>query len=1768
MKKLFTLLAMLLVTVISVSAAFEPVRITVVNPTVATGSLTIDVLSSSGGSLSPAVSISKGTKTTDNGGVLSFLLDATTEVVAGGFWTTNTHSYNKDYLVRVTFNGVVLSIERMEVVYAKQGLFGALVEPNEIAVGPVGYVLTSDGTTNDWKTTSSISKVGTISEGTWQGSPVAIAYGGTGATTKSGAFDALSPMTTLGDMIYGATAGTATRMGGNATTTKMFLSQTGTGSASAAPIWAALVDGDIPNDITINLATRATNVAGGAANQIPYQSAANTTLFSNTGASGQIIVNDGSKPVWVAMSGDVTISSAGATTIGASKVTSSMINDLTIENGDIATAAGIVVTKLSTGGANQVILGNGTANAWGALTDAYIPNSITIDLSTRATNIAGGLAGSIPYQNAVNATSLLGIGTAGQILRVNAGAPAWSDVSAAMADLTATDLTLTINGTGAYDGSAARTVGLNLSNTNTWLATQTFQTILPSATNTYNLGAEATSFANVYANGITVNPYGAATQNTGFIVLKELAASGSNYVGFRAPDALLNNTVYEMPSAPPIANGQMLVSQINGVMSWASLDPDILSIASLPAIPANSGYFLVVAPGGGWMIIQKSDARTSIDAEPAFTKGNLISTDITVGTGTGRLVGGNATLTIVKGDLVSGTDPDDVITVTGGTGAVLGGGVTLKVKKATSTSAGYLSQADWVSFTGKLNYDQVLADIAAMDLNLSAGSMLVSDGTTFLLRTPVQVKTSLALQNVDNTTDLGKPISTLTQTALNGKQPLDDRLTDIADFGVPADGMFMVGDGTQWVLEGTGTARASLGLGSMAVQNSGSVAITGGTINGTTIGATTPSTAQFTIIDVKPVGTAAGATGSITLRELVANDYHGVTLKAPDAITADYSIVLPVLASTATNQILKTNNASGQLEWVTFDKSAVGLDQVDNLKQIPWSFMGDASKLKVATLDADGYVTDAQLPATYPAVVTVADNAALIAISGAANTLYIKQDDNTVWVWTGEPNQFSNISPGLVLGELSTTAFDGYRGKIAYDHSQIVGIGPVATGNPHRTSKADIGLGNVDDVSINSWAGSTNLNKVGTITTGVWNADIILDAKVDNTLTITAGSINGTPIGAGTASTGRFSTIQLPGGANNITLQAPAGTASYTLTLPSSGPAVSQFLINDPTTPGTLRWANALPIDVGLDRVDNTNDLEKPISTLTQAALDGKQNYDADLTVLAGVTLGSDQMLYTVTGGALAALNTTDYGRQILSMANPAALQAHLSLAIATNVQAWDTQLDQIAAMVPIVGSMIVGGAGSTWQMKTPTEVLTAIGAQPIDANLTNLALMGTAADKMLYSIGEDSWSETPTTAFGRGMLNYASATAARASLGVDYGAGGVQPYDATLTSIATLGTAQNIMLYSTAVDSWAETITTVYGRSLLNTVDGSAVRTLIGAVIGTNVQAFDSDLSDIAGFTHTDGNIIVSDGSNWVLENGATARTSLGLTIGTDVQAYNANTSTLGSDISLTTEVSGILPSANGGTGINNAGRTLTINTNSGTISFTSATTLTVAAVASVSGTNTGDETASTIRTKLGVTTLSGSNTGDQTSIVGITGTIAQFNTALTDGDFATGGGTATGSNTGDNAVNTLYSGLDAAKANLSGATFSGTIQGTSAANWSIPVTGIANFASIGVANTGTGKFTTLESTGNTTVGGLLINTATAVTATVAGAPVTNVYTVDMTGSDFDFTFGAVSSAGTIVYIVITAQSGTDTVGSLTVVAGDVFMAISNGASWKYVKL
>lgn len=74
---------------------------------------------------------------------------------------------------------------------------------------------------------------------------VAIANGGTGQTTALAGYDALAPTTTLGDITYRG-ASTSLRLPGNITTTKQFLVQTGTGSASAAPAWGSISVSDVP----------------------------------------------------------------------------------------------------------------------------------------------------------------------------------------------------------------------------------------------------------------------------------------------------------------------------------------------------------------------------------------------------------------------------------------------------------------------------------------------------------------------------------------------------------------------------------------------------------------------------------------------------------------------------------------------------------------------------------------------------------------------------------------------------------------------------------------------------------------------------------------------------------------------------------------------------------------------------------------------------------------------------------------------------------------------------------------------------------------------------------------------------------------------------------------------------------------------------------------------------------------------------------------------------------------------------------------------------------------------------------------------------------------------------------------------------------------------------------------------------------------------------------------------------------------------------------
>jgi len=107
---------------------------------------------------------------------------------------------------------------------------------SSFGTGTVTSVSGSGGTTGLTLSGGPITTSGTLT----LGGTLAIANGGTGQTTAAAAFNALSPLTTLGDIIYANGTNTATRLAGNTSTTTQVLTQTGNGTISAAPIWSSV----------------------------------------------------------------------------------------------------------------------------------------------------------------------------------------------------------------------------------------------------------------------------------------------------------------------------------------------------------------------------------------------------------------------------------------------------------------------------------------------------------------------------------------------------------------------------------------------------------------------------------------------------------------------------------------------------------------------------------------------------------------------------------------------------------------------------------------------------------------------------------------------------------------------------------------------------------------------------------------------------------------------------------------------------------------------------------------------------------------------------------------------------------------------------------------------------------------------------------------------------------------------------------------------------------------------------------------------------------------------------------------------------------------------------------------------------------------------------------------------------------------------------------------------------------------------------------------
>jgi hypothetical protein len=188
--------------------------------------------------------------------------------------------------------------------------------------------------------------------------------------------------------------------------------------------------------------------------------------------------------------------------------------------------------------------------------------------------------------------------------------------------------------------------------------------------------------------------------------------------------------------------------------------------------------------------------------------------------------------------------------------------------------------------------------------------------------------------------------------------------------------------------------------------------------------------------------------------------------------------------------------------YTTKEELAEAVQKLES-ETVPITQKGEAGG--VAELDDNGKVPSAQLP-SYVDDVLEYDTAAAFPATGESGKIYVDTTTNLTYRWSG--SGYVEISKSLALGETASTAFRGDRGKQAYDNAaqaveRLNGIinettiqvaqetgflsehGDVGEmlnkilqeamraekrhetnkANPHAVTKAQVGLGNVDNTS-------------------------------------------------------------------------------------------------------------------------------------------------------------------------------------------------------------------------------------------------------------------------------------------------------------------------------------------------------------------------------------------------------------------------------------------------------------------------------------------------------------------------------------------------------------------------------------------------------------------------------------------------------------------------------------------------------------------------------
>lgn len=262
---------------------------------------------------------------------------------------------------------------------------------------------------------------------------------------------------------------------------------------------------------------------------------------------------------------------------------------------------------------------------------------------------------------------------------------------------------------------------------------------------------------------------------------------------------------------------------------------------------------------------------------------------------------------------------------------------------------------------------------------------------------------------------------------------------------------------------------------------------------------------------------------------------------------------------------IRTDFAAADAETLQSAKDYADTHKVDKTK------VGAAGG--VASLDAGGLVPSSQLP-SYVDDVLEYPSPGDFPSTGEEGKIYVTKDTNLTYRWSG--TGYVEISKSLALGETSSTAYRGDRGKAAYDHSQVRD-----GSNPHRTTFESL-LGKPA-----SYSPVTDQNSNGSgykkLWTGTEDEYAALSVRDANTLYVVlktgANYLTVTPSSLSFAGEGESETLQVNCNAslNWFVTGLPSGWSAS----PASGTGPATVTIAAPENPAPASVRGAITVSGG-----------------------------------------------------------------------------------------------------------------------------------------------------------------------------------------------------------------------------------------------------------------------------------------------------------------------------------------------------------------------------------------------------------------------------------------------------------------------------------------------------------------------------------------------------------------------------------------------------------